>query len=1018
MKKLLIILSILCCWFAGESQVNYKLPYDSVTTKKPNGVGFLNAAKGKFADSLWHQITLALGDSSKLSATTEWVKRQNFGSGGGTPSLPNRSVQINQNGSFHGTDSMIYNNGSLILKHNDSIGDIFRYSWATNPLTTWSDNTSTATLTTDGTTTTISGAGLGYNLNNYINLPRFVGVENYTWTDTIKIIQLDHTSFGLMFNIPEATGMGNGVSAHLLLSDTAGYWAYNNQTVVPDFINTSKATSSLVWSLNDLFEIKIQKIQRTFIFTARNLRNGSTTSYQVDNIFPQVGQPHIYFYSPTQLVSQFVMRYDAIRRAKLAIFSDSIGWGGNATDYLKKYFSIIEGSTGGYGVTNSGPGEFSAQGVSRIADLQSELPDIALYGYGVNDFSNSVTAATFSTNVQAFVQAAQAQGTFVALLSLVPQTSGSVVTFNDTLHAIATRYGCLYIDFYTLLKGAGTAMNAIYNSGDGIHPNNLGHIVIAQAIVTALQPYIGTNTSPLVVQAPQTNVTRFNTLVLDDQNNVLQRPNFTDPQYILNQPSFDAQHIQVGTINVSGPVAAGTIFLAKGTGNDGNPDFCVNCSTNPFLVGVTIANKIFTGNFSTGIGAVGSSFSGGIVYFTNDGITASQIQTQGQALLYTFNTPQSASNGMILRPGHQTGHAGPGWTPFQIQGIDSLTQFSFDSLANPYIKYFRDGSAASTDSVVVVINGHLGVKTVSGGGGSSLFPTSGTGTASADVTGDMGGFNFELSNAANIQIATAAGSVNLGSTLILEDDRGTPHGFQYDGDYAAGFTSRSIPDVGYFGKLGVSLIPATDNAVSLGSGSKEWINTYLANGGAIIWNNGTSSITSTGGSSMAINVDNGLIQVYKSGQASNLQLYNTTITDGLNFKTSPSFEIKTLSNAGSIVMISSSGEKLGIGSAPTSKLSVFGSFGLMYNSTATGITLDDTYGTVQVTATGQTITLPTAVGITGRIYTIKLTAVGSCTVATTSSQTIDASTTYSLSAQYKDVTVQSNGANWLIISNN
>jgi hypothetical protein len=89
-----------------------------------------------------------------------------------------------------------------------------------------------------------------------------------------------------------------------------------------------------------------------------------------------------------------------------------------------------------------------------------------------------------------------------------------------------------------------------------------------------------------------------------------------------------------------------------------------------------------------------------------------------------------------------------------------------------------------------------------------------------------------------------------------------------------------------------------------------------------------------------------------------------------------------------------------------------------YKAKSTSYTATSTDRIIEVTATGQTITLPTAVGITGRDYTIKLTASGSATVATTSSQTIDAATTYSLSAQYKYVTVESNGANWIIIANN
>ena len=89
-----------------------------------------------------------------------------------------------------------------------------------------------------------------------------------------------------------------------------------------------------------------------------------------------------------------------------------------------------------------------------------------------------------------------------------------------------------------------------------------------------------------------------------------------------------------------------------------------------------------------------------------------------------------------------------------------------------------------------------------------------------------------------------------------------------------------------------------------------------------------------------------------------------------------------------------------------------------YTATATSLSLTASHDLINVTATGQTITLPTAVGISGKKYTIKLTASGSATIATTSSQTIDGAGSYSLSAQYKFVQVVSDGANWLVSSNN
>ena len=60
------------------------------------------------------------------------------------------------------------------------------------------------------------------------------------------------------------------------------------------------------------------------------------------------------------------------------------------------------------------------------------------------------------------------------------------------------------------------------------------------------------------------------------------------------------------------------------------------------------------------------------------------------------------------------------------------------------------------------------------------------------------------------------------------------------------------------------------------------------------------------------------------------------------------------------------------------------------------------------------IYLPSAIGITGRTYTIKNINTGVVTILTTQSQKIDASNTYQLSNQYSFIKVISNGTKWLI----
>ena len=64
-----------------------------------------------------------------------------------------------------------------------------------------------------------------------------------------------------------------------------------------------------------------------------------------------------------------------------------------------------------------------------------------------------------------------------------------------------------------------------------------------------------------------------------------------------------------------------------------------------------------------------------------------------------------------------------------------------------------------------------------------------------------------------------------------------------------------------------------------------------------------------------------------------------------------------------------------------------------------------------------TITLPTAVGFSGKVFNIKKTdsSVNAVTIATTSSQTIDGALTQPILTQYQNITVVSNGVGWSVL---
>lgn len=114
------------------------------------------------------------------------------------------------------------------------------------------------------------------------------------------------------------------------------------------------------------------------------------------------------------------------------------------------------------------------------------------------------------------------------------------------------------------------------------------------------------------------------------------------------------------------------------------------------------------------------------------------------------------------------------------------------------------------------------------------------------------------------------------------------------------------------------------------------------------------------------------------------------------------------------------GSNFGIGTAsPNSTLHANGSVSYAYTAQTTTYPITATDYAINCTSGTFTATLPTAVGITGRIYFITNSGAGTVTLATTSSQTfanvVATPTTLPL-ATLTGIVVMSDGANWLKVS--
>lgn len=139
-------------------------------------------------------------------------------------------------------------------------------------------------------------------------------------------------------------------------------------------------------------------------------------------------------------------------------------------------------------------GERSSQVLTRVPAIIAEGIDHLHIQVGTNDASQSVTVATFGANVAAIADLARKAG-LSASIGLVPPRGAAAST---TIHQLTRLYnvwitmwapsaGLTVADTYTPLVDPTTGyLAAASDSGDGTHPSNAGHLLMAPEVAAAI----------------------------------------------------------------------------------------------------------------------------------------------------------------------------------------------------------------------------------------------------------------------------------------------------------------------------------------------------------------------------------------------------------------------------------------------------------------------------------------------------------------------------------------------------
>jgi acyl-CoA thioesterase I len=170
-------------------------------------------------------------------------------------------------------------------------------------------------------------------------------------------------------------------------------------------------------------------------------------------------------------------------------FGDSIthGYGGTIS-YPQYLAGLMPGTT----IINKGVnGDTTGKMLGRIkTDVINNHPQYVIVLGGVNDINLYLQPGTISGILQSIYRQALQNDITPVLCTVMPDSSyptakkNSIVALNALITSYATSNNLPLVDLYTAMQDPSVPgnLNPLYDSGDGLHPNNAGYQHMAETI--------------------------------------------------------------------------------------------------------------------------------------------------------------------------------------------------------------------------------------------------------------------------------------------------------------------------------------------------------------------------------------------------------------------------------------------------------------------------------------------------------------------------------------------------------
>jgi hypothetical protein len=377
-------------------------------------------------------------------------------------------------------------------------------TWETTDIgVVWSDDFNRATLGSNWVILGSANVSISNNELQFVQVntdysrqiyyqPWLISSDEWTIRWTERFGAIDALSFGVgvgIKNFQAAGGNDRGYNALL-----AGAGPDLGKMQILRFDGTSQNLASpgnpIALAAGDIVDCSLTRSGWTMTATATNRANGqvsvSTLVYsEADNLIaPTISRVCFYPLGGTVYVDNISFTINHRKPARFIVIGASASDGYNASSAARRYISVVQSNFFEAVCNDSSSYNTTTNAISILPEILAHRPTTAILMIGGNDLAFGYPATQWQTQYSNLVFQLQMNGVTVKHTFQTPRNSVDLRPLKDWITAHYPPGDI--IDTWTPFVTNAFSLKPVYDSGDGVHPNDVGHLLLGQIIRTNL----------------------------------------------------------------------------------------------------------------------------------------------------------------------------------------------------------------------------------------------------------------------------------------------------------------------------------------------------------------------------------------------------------------------------------------------------------------------------------------------------------------------------------------------------